>query len=638
MWIICLLLVPLVAASSNTRLLNGILSHVDKEANPCENYYNHACGQYNMRHIDDTFFDIIQMLDHQVNQNLVKLMDELEMSSQLPDFNVSSVDGKVLRYYLSCRGAPRNMDSLSQYLKVISPGEGLTWPQFIPDGSSWPQENFKWLKALAHLHRYGLTNVFFNLEVVSNPRNASEYIVELNTPTFGEESQLPNSFIEILSVLYIIKVPSSEIITLARKMRTLELSLKTMINPIDTLNNRYISIRDFQMETGHNWQRFFKILIGSSAAPELQVLVRNFRYFTALKELMDKQDARLVASYIMTRFAIFLLDETMGGRESTECVSQVRRNMNLAASMLYKERFFEHSTFSANILEIKDIFEKLRHQFLLQVDQNHLELTALQMKFVVRKAEAIEINVGNLPKTDNLRHFIGQYYQDLQFPTGELDYHQEHLKVLQFRTQKMLAQIQQRALRGAEYFDLQEPSGAIASTSYYVMRPNVIIVPLGLLQEPFFQLESEDVFKYSLMGYIMAHHLISAFATEGITIGSDGNDQSFISHRFEEAVSCLSRNSENIDESMGDIAGLELAYSTYAKMAQNRNRLDFTHLPPEQIFFLNVGQFFCGNSNMLVQYKEDQVRLQRAIEGFEPFDKAFGCYRNKPKHEKCRLW
>lgn len=440
MWIICLLLVPLVAASSNTRLLNGILSHVDKEANPCENYYNHACGQYNMRHIDDTFFDIIQMLDHQVNQNLVKLMDELEMSSQLPDFNVSSVDGKVLRYYLSCRGAPRNMDSLSQYLKVISPGEGLTWPQFIPDGSSWPQENFKWLKALAHLHRYGLTNVFFNLEVVSNPRNASEYMVELNTPTFGEESQLPNSFIEILSVLYIIKVPSSEIITLARKMRTLELLLKTMINPIDTLNNRYISIRDFQMETGHNWQRFFEILIGSSAAPELQVLVRNFRYFTALKELMDKQDARLVASYIMTRFAIFLLDETMGGRESTECVSQVRRNMNLAANMLYKERFFEDSTFSANILEIKDIFEKLRHQFLLQVDQNHLELTALQMKFFVRKAEAIEINVVNLPKTDDLRHFIGQYYQDLQFPTGELDYHQEHLKVLQFRTQKMLAQ------------------------------------------------------------------------------------------------------------------------------------------------------------------------------------------------------
>ncbi|XP_002038820.2 LOW QUALITY PROTEIN: membrane metallo-endopeptidase-like 1 [Drosophila sechellia] len=620
MWIICLLLLPLVAASSNTRLLNGILNHVDKEANPCENFYNHACGQYNMRHMDDTFFDIIQMLDHQVNQNLVKLMDELELSSQSPDFNVSSVDGKVLRYYLSCRGSPRNMDSLSEYLKVISPGEGLTWPQFIPDGSSWPQEKFKWLETLAHLHRYGLTNVFFNLEVVSNPRNATEYMVELNTPTFGEESQLPNSFIEILSVLYVMKVPSGEIITLARKIRTLELSLELMINPIDRPNNRYISIRDFEMETGHNWQRFFEILIGSSAAPELQVLVRNFRYFTSLKELMDKQDARLVASYIMTRLAIFLFDETTGGSESTECVSQVRRNMNLAASMLYKERFFEHSAFSVHVLEIKDIFEKLRHQFLQQVDQNHLELTALQKKFVVGKAEAIEINVGNLPRTDNLRQFVGQYYQDLQFPTGDLDYHQLHLNVLQFRTQKMLAQ-----------------SSKAHSEEQNILTYRSQAAPLPPPQ-PFFQLDSEDVFKYSLMGYILAHHLISAFATEGITIGSDGNDQPFRSHRFEEAVSCLSRSSENIDETMGDIAGLELAYSTYAKMAKNRNRLEFTHLPPEQIFFLNAGQFFCGNSDMLAQYKEDQVLLQRAIDGFEPFDRAFGCNRNKPQHEKCRLW
>ncbi|XP_039228066.1 membrane metallo-endopeptidase-like 1 [Drosophila yakuba] len=637
MWTICLLFVPLVAASSNTRLLNGILNHVDKEASPCENYYNHACGEYNIRHINDSFFDIIQMLDHQVNQNLVKLMDELERSSQSPLFTASSVDGKVLRYYLSCRGAPRNMGDLGQYLKLVSPGEGLTWPQFIMNGSSWPQKEFKWLDTLAHLHRYGLTNVFFKLDVVPNPRNASEYLVELDVPTFVDESQLPNSFIEILSIFYIMKVPSSDIISLARKIRKLELSVKAIINPNDILN-AYINIRDLERESGHNWQRFFEILIGASASPELQVLARKFGYFSVLKELIDKQDARVVATYIMIRFARFLFDEFTNTRESMDCVSHVRRNLNLAASMLYKERFFEPSAFSASFVEINNMFEELRRQFLLKVDQNHLDLTAWQKNFVVRKAEKVEINVGNLPKTNDLRNFVSQYYQDLKFPTGQLDFHQEHLGVLQFRTQKMLAQIQESALRGGGYFHILEPSSAIASTSYYMLRPNVIIVPLGLLQEPFFQPDSDEVFKYSLMGYILGHHLISAFDTEGITIDTDGNDQQFRSQRFEEGVTCLSRNGKNIDESMGDIAGLELAYSAYSKKAKNRNRLDFTHLPPEQIFFLNAAQFFCGNSDMLNQYEEYEVRLQRAVDGFEPFDKAFGCSRIKPQHERCRLW
>ncbi|EDW90136.2 uncharacterized protein Dyak_GE13112 [Drosophila yakuba] len=89
----------------------------------------------------------------------------------------------------------------------------------------------------------------------------------------------------------------------------------------------------------------------------------------------------------MIRFARFLFDEFTNDREAMDCVSHVRRNLNLAASMLYKERFFEPSAFSASFVEINNMFEELRRQFLLKVDQNHLELTAWQKNCVVRKAE-----------------------------------------------------------------------------------------------------------------------------------------------------------------------------------------------------------------------------------------------------------
>ncbi|XP_070067729.1 neprilysin-11 [Drosophila takahashii] len=640
MWIICLLFVPLVASSSNTRLLNHILSHVDEEASACGTFYNFACGKYNMRHIDDSFYDIIQMLDHQMNQKLVKLMGELEENSQSRDFNESSVEAKVLRFYRTCSEVPRNMSSLVEYLKLAPPGEGLTWPQFTPNGSSWPQKPFNWLETLAHLHRYGLTNVFLSIDIVSNPHNASEFRFDLSKPSFAEESQRLNSFVETLALLYIMKVPSSDVVALARKIRKLELSVKILTEGFDYIESGLISLQQLEAKTGINLQPFLEIILGRRITPQFRLLAQDFRYFTALKELMDKQDeAQVVASYIMMRFGMYLLEETTDGKEPIECIANIRRNMNLAASWIYKERFLETSTFKTFNQEINDIFEQLRREFLLQVEHNRLELTASQKRFVDGKAKDIILNIGNLPKTDDLRNFVSRHYADLELSSGDLDYHREHLKLLQFRTQKITEQIHKMTTRREEYFDLPEPKRAIASTSYYVMRQNVIILPLGLLQEPFFLPESDLVFKYSLMGFTLAHQLMNAFDTEGIKIDRSGNDRKFNSQRYDEVVDCLHRDGKrNINERIADNAGLELTYSAYSKNARNRNQFDFTHLPAEKIFFLNLGQFFCGNSDFNVEYEDDQVRLQQVLDGFEPFEKAFGCRRNNNQLENCQMF
>ncbi|KAH8351902.1 hypothetical protein KR084_000488 [Drosophila pseudotakahashii] len=638
MWIICLLFVPIVAGSSNTSLLNSILSHVDEEASACGKYYNYACGKYNVRHIDDSFYDPIHMLDTQMNQKLVKRMEELQENSQSPGFNESSVEAKVLRFYRACSEVPRNMSSLVEYLKLAPPGEGLTWPQLTPNGSSWPQKPFNWLETLANLHRVGLTNVLLSIDIVSNPQNVSEFRFDIGKPSFGEESQRLNSFVETLALLYIMKVPSSDIVPLARKIRKLELSVKVLTEDFNYIESGLISIQQLEAKTGINLQAFFEIILGHRITPEYQVLAQNFRYFSALKELMDKQeDAQVVASYIMMRFGMYLLEETTDGKEPIECIANIRRNMNLAASWIYKERFLEPSTFKTYNQEIKDLFEQLRREFFLQVEHNRLELTPSQKRFVAGKAADIMLNIGNLPKTDDLANFVSRHYVNLELSSGVLDYHREHLKLLQFRSQKITEQIQKLTNR-EEYFDLPEPNRAISSTSYYVVRQNLIILPLGLLQEPFFLPESDLVFKYSLMGFTLAHQLMNALDTEGIKIDRNGNDRKFNSQRYDEVVMCLYRQgNRNIDERIADNAGLKLTYSAYSKNARNRNQLDFTHLPAEKIFFLNLGQFFCGNSDVNVEYEDDQVRLQQVLDGFEPFEKAFGCSRNH-QHESCQMF
>ncbi|XP_017134057.1 LOW QUALITY PROTEIN: neprilysin-11 [Drosophila elegans] len=622
MWVICLLFAPIVAASYNTRLLNNILSYVDDDSNACGHFYNHVCGKYNVRHMDDSFYDIIQMLDHQVNQNFVKLMEELELrqSFQSPGFNESSVQAKVLRFYLSCRETQRNMSSLEQYLNLASPGEGLTWPQFTPNGRTWPQKPFKWLETVAYLHRYGLNHVFLNLDVILNPHNASEYRLEIRKPSFAEDSQHLHSFVETLAILYILKVPSTEIVPLARKIRNLEFDIKMLAKEYDFVESGLFSVKQLESRTGHNWQRFFEITVGHSITPEFRVLAQHLRYFTSLKNLMDKQqDAQVVASYIMTRFALYILQDTEDSKEPIACITDVRRSMNLAANLLYRERFLETSNLNTYIHEINNIFEQLRRQFLLQVEHNRLELTDTQKRYIARKAESIILNIGNFPITDDLHNFVSRHYKELEFSSGDLDFHRDHLKLLQFRIRKIMAQ----------------------SIKVHQDEKNILTYPNQAWPypptQPFFVPDSDDVFKYSLMGFTLAHQLMNAFDTSGITVDSNGNDQKFKSQRFDEAVECMYRNgTRNIDERIVDKGGLELAYTTYSK--NGKNRIDFTHLQPEKIFFLSLGQFFCGNSDFNAEYKDDQERLQQLLNGFEPFDEVFGCRRNGPQLEKCQLW
>ncbi|XP_041674400.1 neprilysin-1 [Drosophila eugracilis] len=611
MWISCLLFLPLVAGSINSRLLDSILVNLDEDSSACGHYYNHSCGKYNEHHNNGTYFHFNQMLDLQVKQKFVKLMENLHKNSQSPGFNESSVEAKVLRFYTICSASPRNISSLEQYLQLAPPGEGLTWPQFTPSDSKWPQKPFNWLETLGYLHRYGLTNVFLSLEVEPNPLKGSEFRLDLRKPNFEEKSQKLNSFVETLTMLYLMKVPPNEVIPLARKIRNLEESINELVMGIEYIDGELISIEELEKRTGIKFHRLLEQFLGQDVGPGFQVVAQQFEYFSSLKKLMEKQEDHVVASYIMTRFGMYLLEETTVGTESTK----------------------------ANIHEINNIFEKLRNEFLLQVEHNRLELSPRQKRFIVRKAQEVILNIGNIPRADDFRNFASHYYEGLEFPPGPLDYHREHLKLLQFRTQKRVSQIQQRTQIREEYFHLPDPTTAEASFAYYVSYLNIIIVPLGLLQEPFFAPDSDDVFKYSLMGFSLAQLFMNAFDTDGITVDSYGIQQGFKSERFDEALRCMYRNEiEDVDDSLSDNFGLMITYNAYLKNNKNSTHTDFTHLPPEKIFFLNFGQSFCENSKYIFNSEKDQERLQQIVKGFEPFNKAFGCRRDGPQQEKCQVW
>ncbi|XP_016967060.2 membrane metallo-endopeptidase-like 1 [Drosophila biarmipes] len=660
MWIACLLLVPICAAatagganpeaspeaSPNTRLLDNIRSYVQEDVSACDNYFEHACGKYAARHIDDPFTEITQMLDYKVNQKLVQLMADLRQRSQAPGFDASSVDAKVLHYYLTCRHAPQSTRLAKEYLRRAPPDEGLTWPQFSPRGTPWPADQFKWLKTLGQLHRYGLSNVLVSVLVTRSFQNSSEFVLDLSMPSFAGEAQHLPKPLETRATLRAMAVPENSERPLGRKIRRLESAVLVLTEADDDDDGQLLRVDQLGRETGQDWQGFVELVVGHSVSSDFQVQVHNIPYFRALVRLMNSTDAHTVAHYIMTRFVLHLLEDTMDSSEPIECVKDVRRSMGLAADLLYKERFLDPAgTLPQHVQQVMEVFEQLRRQFLLQIAENRLGLTREQNRMIAVKARNIAVNIGNMPRRRDLRTFASRHYADLVFPAADFDFSREHLRLLEFRARRQMEQLGRPLPSADEFFYLADADTAMSSSPFYLMHQNLIVVPHGSLQEPFFAPDSHGVFKFSLLGFVLAHELIHSVDTTGLLFDSHGNLHDIgpaimNSPRFEAGLQCMKRSqTQYLDEHIADMAGLDLAYSAYFQNARDGNCSDFTDIPPQQIFFLNLAQFFCGDGDQsnFVDHDNDQMRLQQMLNGFAPFHRAFGC-QSRAQSEKCQLW
>ncbi|XP_037709711.1 membrane metallo-endopeptidase-like 1 [Drosophila subpulchrella] len=640
-WIIFLWFVSIVSASrlpngeldSNTRLLNNIFNSQNNQANVCTNYARHACGNYARAHFNDPFPNMDQMLNHKMNKKLIQLMEELDQSSQTPDFNETSVEAKVLRFYRNCREAPPETRKIEHYLKLVPPSERLSWPPLTPPNTSWNKDHFMWMETLAHLHWYGLTNVLINTRISYNWQNSAEALLIL-------DSSFPGIHLgKAQRVLRTLRVPSEKIHNLLRKFKRLDTDVQNLSEQYN-LRRQIMSVDRLNSATGYDWQRFIEIIVGTQIQPNFRVEVKNLAYLTGLTRLLDSYDAELVAYYLMSQLAIFLQTDTMGGEDPLYCIQDVRRNMYVASNLLYKERFLK--TLPIYTREVEEVFDEIRYQLLRKIERNRLGLNAEQKKMISRKVQNTVLNIGNMPKGQDHRSFADHHYEGLDIPSTDLDFAREHIKMIKFRTGKEHGPLHLPALNSEDGFHM--PNYYATSIGPYNHRiANVIILPYAYLQEPIIVPDSHDVFKFSLLGFVLGHELMHAVDSNNIVYDGHGNINEIgfgigKLPRFEEGLECMHISSDKLSERMADIGGLELAHSAYFKSTKIRNPIDFTNeLSAEHIFFLNMAQFFCsdGFPEYDAEHDPDMMRLSLVLMGAAPFHQAFGCHRYEPP---CQLW
>lgn len=159
---------------------NDILYSLDESVNPCENFYEFACGNFlNKTSIPDdksivTSFSIAEDI---VQEQLRTILNEKYDSNEAKpyklakDFNAACLNKEIIE--------ERGIKPLQDIFEMFG-----GWP--VVKGDLWNEGNWEWIDVLKKFRRMGFaTSILFRFTVDTDLRNSSTRILEVSVLQCG---------------------------------------------------------------------------------------------------------------------------------------------------------------------------------------------------------------------------------------------------------------------------------------------------------------------------------------------------------------------------------------------------------------------------------------------------------------------
>ena len=208
------------------------------------------------------------------------------------------------------------------------------------------------------------------------------------------------------------------------------------------------------------------------------------------------------------------------------------------------------------------------------------------------------------------------------------------------------------------------------SNAYYNPLMNEIVFPAGILQPPAFSMAYSDAVNYGAIGVVIGHEISHGFDDQGAQFDSLGKLDNWWTaedlEKFHAKTACVVKQFDGfkidgaedihingklvLGESIGDLAGLKIAYRAFKKTAQGQSDVKIDGFTPDQQFFIAWGQFRGDETRpetqkLMVQGDPHPVAKYRVLgpmSNFPPFAAAFSCPAGspmtRPDAERCVVW
>ncbi|XP_075148793.1 neprilysin-4-like [Haematobia irritans] len=630
-----------------------IRKYMNLSANPCNDFYEFACGNFGKYNPTDIRVDIFSILEREYEQKQTNAL-----TKESP--NDSDLEKNVRNFYKSCLNI--NVRHFKDKLKAIVQEFGKM-PAL--EGNKWRENDFDWLKTIAEIsHRYDI-QLLMHYEVIVDSGDSSKRSLKVawedvqeslaatiirSNHGITEQSIIASKLKTYLGLdQNLANRVAKDIADLKAAMAsacptTMPVAGQPSILTMDKMQRRYMPDIDVK--------RFLNITLGMTIPRTLKIEDHLATCHQNMVNLLKRTPKRTLANYIFYYLLKPFMMLQVPGQQQELC--KIETSTHFASEMDFMAYRKELSQQMENDLKhfwitIKSTFQGILQSHRLSWIKDNTRKLGLD------KLKAMKLEFGQYEKA-----MFVEKYRELRLYRN--DYIQNMKAILNYKaieTQSRFTNTASNQLKVAE-----------REGSPFTSRPrNSVIFPVSSLQPHYlWSGSSPNALKFGSLGFLASHELIHGYDDKGIFYDENGqfrrwwDNYSFLSlytrlDCFAEQYKRYNYNGESQSENIADNGGLRLAYEAYNKWYGDKLRfhqnvgeetLPQLNYNNKQLFFIGYGQMFCSTTHSDLTSLDTSVfghvphkyRVNGPLSNLEEFSSVFNCPRgsNMNPVDKCIMY
>jgi putative endopeptidase len=636
---------------------------VDKSVNPCQDFYQYACGNWlaaNPLPADRARWGRFDA----IGDNNREMVREILVDAASPRQSRTQIEQQVGDYYHSCVDTETLNKLGSSLIESVLRRMATLKNHEIP-------------AELARTHRAGAIALFLPYSA-RDFDESDRFILTLDEG----EIQLPREYYllndtnskkmrrEFLEharrLLVLAGVPphdarkeASQILDIDIRLATEMLSLTERQDPYQR-SHKYTREELFKSYPHLKLEEYFRLLGKEDVA---FAIVVNPKHLRIVNELVSKLPLQTLVTYLKwhwIREAAPFLGEpfihehdrfhqlVLGGQKSTlqrekQCTRFVEMDLSHPVGQLFIKRAFG----PAQKQRVQRMSREIRMAMARQIETLPWMTTRIKCA-ALAKLEAITEKIG----------YPSQWrdYSGLRIVRG--DALGNSLRANEFELMHQLRRISQN--ESDEWL-----MAASVANAYYYNSANEIVFPAGILQPPFYDHELDDAVNYGTLGTVIGHEITHGFDTAGRSFDAEGKLRNWweptAASAFGERAACFAKqyseytvdggvrvNGElTLSENIADHGGMRIALQAFLNVLESdAPRID--GYSPLQRFFLAHAQTYCANISpaearrraLTDTHAPNQWRVNGVVFSFPEFATTFQCSADSEvvRSARCRVW
>ncbi|XP_034115605.1 neprilysin-2-like [Drosophila albomicans] len=667
-----------------------VLSKINPQINPCDNFYEFSCGTYFDKVIIpddktniDTFTDIVDKVQEQL-KNIITAEPPESTPKHFRQPNM---------LYKACMNTTRIESLGSMPITTIANSMG-GWPLIV--GNKWDEDNWTWQDQIKKFHRGGFRMdyiIAFSASVdlqnttkrmmtldVSNLFLSREYLVK------GLNETLVSAYYDyMVDIAVLFGAKKDEAKKQLLQSLEFEIALANISWPIEKRHN-YSELYNLrtpqQLQAAYpyvDWVDYMNALLSEGLSVQDDEIINLIEppFFDQLGKLLARTPNRVIANYLMWRiheFSLSYLSEefhtrkdkyymTVDGHQEPrarwkECVDIVSESLSKSVASMYVPKHFDVSS-KSSVLEMVTNIRNVFNEILDEVNWMD-DMTRLEAK---NKLHKMGTYIGYPDEIlDNEK--LTKYYEKLEIDPN--NYLKSYIAFNKFQTNYIFNKLRLPVNKT----DLADHAQTTEVDASYSAEGNSIHFPAGILQGDYYNANRPKYMNFGAIGYFIGHEVTHGFDFEGRQFDEEGNMRDWWQPDTQKAylqkAQCITEQYGNYtepetglklngintqSENIADNVGIKMAYRAYQRWVEKHGteqRLSGLNYTPQQMFWISVAQTWCTKDRKeYLDYvittdghSPSQFRVLGPLSNSKEFSKDFQCPEDSPMNpvHKCDVW